>query len=75
MAEDDNALPSKEVLALFDSLQGDARRLWYVTSDATPDFALEREVSWLENRFVLEDSQSLLGETRVDIHLFRLENK
>jgi len=74
MAKDDNFLPSKETLALFDSLQGDARRLWYVTSDAAPDFALEREVGWLESQFDLEDSQSLLGETRVDIYLFKLGN-
>jgi len=75
MAKDDGVLPSEEVLALFVSLQGDYSRLWYVTSDATPDFVLEREAGWLESQFVLEDSQSLLGETRVDILLFRLENK
>lgn len=75
MTKEDNFLPSKETLALFDSLEGDYSRLWYVTSDATPDYALEREVGWLKSRFVLEDSQSSFSETRVDILLFRLENK
>ena len=75
MAEEEYALPSEAVLALFASLQGDYRRLWYVTSDAAPDYALKREFGWLESRFVLEYSRSLLGETRVDIHLFRLENR
>ena len=74
MAEEEYTLPSEAVLALFDSLQGDYSRLWYVTSDVVPDYALKQELGWLESRFILEDSRSWLGETRVDISLFRLEN-
>jgi hypothetical protein len=68
-------LPSKETLTLFDSLASQNDYLWYVTSDESPDFILEREIDWLKNKSVIENRVVFSGEAQVELYLVRLNQK
>jgi hypothetical protein len=64
--------PSQASVSLFARLEGDALRLWYLTSEEAPDYGLRREITWLGDHYPLLARREFSGRAKVEARLYDL---
>jgi hypothetical protein len=62
--------PSQGTLSLLGKLAGGGGRIWYLTSDEAPDYAVGSEVAWLNAHARFAARRDFSGGSRLEVRLF-----
>jgi hypothetical protein len=62
--------PSQGTLSLLSKLAGDGGRIWYLTSDEAPDYAVGSEVAWLNTHARSAARRDFSGGSRLEVRLY-----